>query len=313
MFTPVYRGRFAPSPTGPLHLGSLVSALASYLDARAHKGTWLVRIEDIDPPREMTGAVDLILRCLEAHGLHWDESVIYQSQRHSAYEETLQQLREKGLIYPCSCTRQDLASMGRIYNGHCRHHPPVSGTPSALRVMLTNSISSSPESAPITRFNDLFQGQQTHNLVEDGGDPILKRKDGLYAYPLAVVVDDAAQGITHIIRGMDLLEVTARQVFLFELLGFKTPIYGHVPLITFADGLKLSKQNRAPALVNEKASQNLWQALDFLGQNPPYELLHAPVNTLIEWGVANWDRNKVRGQTRIYTESTALTANEPTP
>lgn len=293
-------------------MGSLVSALASYLDARAHQGSWLVRIEDIDPPREMPGAADLILRCLDDHGLHWDESVLYQSHRAEAYEATLAHLESLQVLYPCNCTRQDLAKMGRIYNGHCRHQPIKPEPPAALRVMLLDFPAHSSGIPPvaITYFEDIFQGIQQENLIETGGDPILKRKDGLYAYPLAVVVDDAEQKITHVIRGMDLLEVTARQVFLFGLLNQATPLYGHVPLITFADGLKLSKQNRAPALIAAKAHENLWQALEYLGQNPPIELQREPIEQILQWATTHWDRSKVCGQSRVYTNNTDQPSNQ---
>lgn len=280
-----YIGRFAPSPSGPLHFGSLVSALGSFLHARSPGGQWLVRMEDIDPPREQPGAADVILRCLEAHQLHWDSQVLYQSQRHSAYEATLAKLDARGLLYACDCTRQDLQAMGGIYQGRCRHRQVDRQQPHALRLKLYPDQASELD---WLAFDDLFQGQQRQNLRQTVGDPILKRKDGLYAYQLAVVVDDLFQQITHVIRGQDLLEVTARQIALFQLLGAQAPVYGHLPLALNPQGQKLSKQNLAPALDERQAGNNLWQALGFLGQNPPAELADAGPGEILAWALAHW-------------------------
>jgi glutamyl-Q tRNA(Asp) synthetase len=279
-----YTGRFAPSPTGPLHFGSLVSALGSFLHARAQGGRWLVRMEDIDPPREQPGAAEAILLCLEAHQLLWD-GLLYQSQRGAAYEETLVKLDSLGLLYACDCTRQDLHTMGGIYQGRCRHRQVDRRQPHALRLRL---YPDQPGDADWLEFEDLFQGRQRQNLRQTVGDPILKRKDGLYAYQLAVVADDLFQQITHVIRGQDLLEVTARQIALFRLLEAEAPVYGHLPLALNAQGQKLSKQNLALALDNRCATNNLWQALVFLGQNPPAELTGAEPGELLAWATANW-------------------------
>lgn len=285
-----YIGRFAPSPTGPLHLGSLVAALASYLHAHVHNGQWLVRMEDLDPPREQPGAAAAILRSLETHGLHWHGSVLYQSARLPAYAEALEQLQSADLIYACDCTRQDLQAMGGIYNGRCRQRPVDTNKPYALRLKLYDT----PQfPATQLRFTDLLQGEQVQDLRRDTGDPIVKRKDGLFAYQLAVVADDIAQGVTHVIRGMDLLEVTARQMVLFQLLGCQAPEFGHVPLVLNDSGQKLSKQNLAPALDSAHAANNLWQALVFLGQNPPTDLGSVNgtggVDEILAWARSHWN------------------------
>lgn len=294
-----YRGRFAPSPTGPLHFGSLVSALASYLDARHHHGQWLVRMEDLDPPREQAGAADSILSCLEDHGLQWDETVAYQSQRYALYEEYLDRLRQQQLLYPCDCTRQDLQTMGGIYNGRCRQRQVDPKQPHALRLKVYDLPDLHP--AEEICFIDLIQGPQCQQLRREAGDQILKRKDGLYAYQLGVVVDDIEQGITHIIRGSDLLEVTARQIFLFKLLEAPVPEFGHVTLATQPNGQKLSKQNLAPALDPNEASSNLWHALEFLHQQPPQELKGASPAELLAWASTNWQLRAIHGLSAIYT------------
>jgi glutamyl-Q tRNA(Asp) synthetase len=294
-----YIGRFAPSPTGPLHFGSLVSALASYLDAHHNGGKWLVRMEDLDPPREQAGAADTILRCLKEYGLEWDDAVLYQSERWDIYEDYLSQLRQQGLLYACDCTRQDLQSMGGIYNGRCRTRTVDTSLPHAQRMKLYDL----PLGFPCTdelRFSDLIQGEQIQNLRTEAGDQTLKRKDGLYAYQLAVVVDDIEQNITHIIRGSDLLDVTARQIFLFQRLNAPVPAFGHVTLASQTNGQKLSKQNFAPALELKDAGINLWQALAFLGQNPPQELCGAAPGELLSWGKANWNRSAIFGLSAVY-------------
>lgn len=298
--TNLYIGRFAPSPTGPLHFGSLITALASYLDAKANSGQWLVRMEDIDPPREQPGAADSILRCLEGHGLLWDGAVIYQSQRHSAYQDCLDYLRSRDWIYPCGCSRQDLASMGGIYDGRCRHRRVDLSKPHSLRLKLYD-IPDHP-SADEVHFDDLIQGHQAQNLRTQAGDQILKRRDGFFAYQLAVVVDDITQGITHIIRGADLLEVTGRQLFFFGLLGAPQPAFGHLPLAMNASGQKLSKQNHARAISVNQASRNLWRGLEFLGQNPPSDLARAPTGEILDWGLHHWRRDGISGLAHFYPD-----------
>lgn len=298
--TSPYRGRFAPSPTGPLHFGSLITALASFLDAKANRGQWLVRMEDLDPPREQPGAADLILQALETHGLEWDETLIYQSSRHSAYEASLNGLIARELAYPCTCSRQQLAAMGGIYDGRCRARQRDDNSPQAIRLKLYD-IPGHPCDDSI-EFVDLFQGAQSQNLRTQAGDQILKRRDGFYAYQLAVVVDDIFQGITHIIRGSDLLEVTARQLRLFDLLEAPRPVYGHIPLALQANGQKLSKQNQAKALDNNKAGRNLWHGLAFLGQNPPADLARASTSELLDWAQAHWQPQAIKGLGYWYQE-----------
>lgn len=293
---PTYIGRFAPSPTGLLHFGSLVSALASYLDAHHNRGQWLVRMEDIDPPREQAGAAAAILRSLEDHGLQWDGAVIYQSQRLEFYAHHLTHLQALNLIYPCNCSRQVLNTMAGIYNGRCRTRSIDTTQPHALRLKVFDlpTEAAALERAELLTFADLIQGIQQQNLRRDVGDQILKRKDGLFAYQLAVVVDDIAQHITHVIRGSDLLDVTARQIFLFRRLQTPAPEFGHVTLATNPNGQKLSKQNLAPPLQSVDAGPNLWRALTFLGQDPPKELYAARPNELLEWGKQNWELAKIK-------------------
>lgn len=297
---PGYIGRFAPSPTGPLHFGSLVSALASYLDAKSNGGKWLVRMEDLDPPREQPGAARAILQSLEDHGLHWDGKVIYQSQRSHAYQVCLDALLQARFAYPCICSRQDLTAMGGIYDGRCRKRPVDSHQICSLRLKLYDL----PDrvTTELIQFEDLIQGTQTQNLRSEAGDQILKRRDGLYSYQLAVVVDDIAQGITHIIRGSDLLDVTARQLFFFDLLEAPLPQFGHVPLAMQANGQKLSKQNHARAIDSNLASRNLWQGLAFLGQKPPTDLVDASTSECLDWALHHWQREVIQGVSRLYEE-----------
>jgi glutamyl-Q tRNA(Asp) synthetase len=270
-----YRGRFAPSPTGPLHFGSLVAAVASFLDARANGGDWLVRIEDVDTTRTVPGAEAQILRSLEAHGLGWDGEVVRQSERAALYEAALQRLRADARVYRCRCSRKEISDSGlrgpegAIYPGTCRALCLGNQTPGADR-MLTDR-------QPIA-FVDRVQGRIEQDLEREIGDFVLKRRDGLHAYQLAVVVDDAAQGIDHVVRGADLLWSTPRQVLLQRALGLGQPRYLHVPIATNERGEKLSKQTLAPAIREDEACGNLRRALVFLGQVPceggrPSELL----------------------------------------
>ncbi len=280
-----YRGRFAPSPTGPLHLGSLIAALASFLDARQHGGAWLVRMEDLDPPREEPGAADAILRSLEAHALHWDEDVLWQSQRAAAYARILAGLERQGKLFNCDCTRAMLGPGGSC-NGRCEGHQQDVATPFARRVCVA--------AGSVIEFTDEVQGLQRCALGEELPDFVLRRKDGLDAYQLAVVVDDEYQGITHIVRGSDLLDSTARQIYLQQLLGYPTPHYAHLPVITNELGQKFSKQNHAPALDSANASQNLRAALGFLQQASPPAELHSPGEILAHatehWSLASLPR-----------------------
>ncbi len=277
-----YIGRFAPSPTGPLHFGSLVAAVASYCDAKAHQGQWLVRIEDIDPPRIQVGASDIILAQLQAYGLIPDDNVIYQQSRYAAYEAALASLSEQQGIFYCTCSRTQLQGQSR-YPGTCRtHHKPLNECAIRLRVNDNSFVS----------FNDLILGVQHSVLDEELGDFVIKRRDGLYAYQLAVVVDDAWQGVTHIIRGADLLDNTARQIYLQRCLGVPTPIYGHIPLAIDHLAQKLSKQNLAQAIPTPANPQLLLSALHHLGQAvPPSSLTTCP--EILNFAVSVWRREDI--------------------
>jgi glutamyl-Q tRNA(Asp) synthetase len=285
-----YVGRFAPSPTGPLHIGSLVAAVASFLDARAAGGRWLVRMEDLDRPRCEPGAADTILHQLEAYGLHWDGAVIHQSQRDDAYAEALAALQAIGAAYSCACTRSQLAQAPRnhegeiIYPGTCRNGLAAGAIARAWRVRVPDAV---------LGFHDRIHGELTQNLARDVGDFIVRRADGLFAYQLAVVVDDAFQGITHIVRGADLLWNTPRQIHLQSLLGLSTPAYAHVPLVTNAAGQKLSKQTLAPSLPGTGRGAVLAQALAVLGHPPPPGLNEAAPAALLAWAVTHWQIGNV--------------------
>jgi glutamyl-Q tRNA(Asp) synthetase len=255
-----YRGRFAPSPTGPLHQGSLLAALASFLDARHNGGSWLLRMEDLDPPREEAGAARCILDSLHHHGLHWDGDVLFQSRRDAAYAAALERLAAGGHLFSCDCTRALLGPDGACC-GRCRERQGQLAYPAATRVAV-------PPDCHI-EFADQIQGVVSTALGAATADFVVKRKDGLYAYQLAVVVDDAWQGISHVVRGSDLLDSSARQIFLQQLLGHPTPRYCHIPVVTDGSGQKLSKQNHAPALDDHNAPANLRAALGFLYQQEP--------------------------------------------
>ncbi|GIX31911.1 MAG: glutamyl-Q tRNA(Asp) synthetase [Porticoccaceae bacterium] len=280
-------GRFAPSPSGPLHFGSLVAALASWFHIRRLGGRWLVRIEDLDPPREVPGAADLILHQLEAHGLTWDGEVLRQSRRCARYEEILEALSQGGHTYPCSCSRTEVAAMGGRYDGRCRRRPPPEG-PWAVRLHVPAELE--------VDFDDLYQGPQRGRPADPGGDFVVRRRDGLFSYQLAVVVDDLDQGVTHVVRGADLLESTPRQLWLFRLLGAEPPRYGHVAVAVNRFGQKLSKQNHAPSLDRAPPAANLRAALAFFGLVAPADLVSP--EELLAWGLAHWHRAWVGGPPR---------------
>lgn len=279
-------GRFAPSPTGPLHFGSLIAAVASYCEAKIQAGKWLLRMENLDRPREMAGAADIILQQLEDFGFEWDGEVVYQSERSELYADALDSLKQQNLVYPCTCTRKEIADSstqlgieGVIYPGTCLHHPLKANAPCAWRIKVPNRD---------IGFEDAIQGFIKQNLSTDIGDFILKRADGLFAYQLAVVVDDAEQGITHIVRGADLLDSTPRQIYLQQKLGISTPLYAHVPVACNSSGEKLSKQTLAPSLDIKYRSISLHEALTFLGQQPPAQLKHENIQTLWQWTFSHW-------------------------
>lgn len=284
-----YIGRFAPSPTGPLHFGSLVCALASYLDAKAHHGQWLLRMEDLDPPREEPGAADAILYSLEQHGLLWDGELLWQSTRLNAYTQHLEQLRQGEWIYNCRCTRSRIAQLNGVYDGRCRKANYPDNQATAQRINLSHPC------APTTIicFEDRLIGACKEYLTRDVGDFILQRKDGLFAYQLAVVVDDIYQGITHVVRGNDLLDSTGRQLFLFQVLDSPAPQYAHIPIVVDKQSNKLSKQTHAQPIDDNKASTNLWWATQVLGLQPPTVLINASVNDILLWATTQWDIKKV--------------------
>jgi glutamyl-Q tRNA(Asp) synthetase len=341
-----YRGRFAPSPTGPLHFGSLAAAVGSYLDAKQHHGTWLVRMEDLDTPRCTADAADDILRTLEAFGLHSDEPVLYQSQRTAAYDEALQQLQASGAVYPCCCTRKEIADSalhgieGLVYPGTCRdgipsgregrawrtrtdylyRHSRAGGNPAIQNAFCSNPLDSRlrgitsdlparglsrmassstndevHDIAGAVTFDDTVQGLISQHLESEIGDFVVKRADGLFAYQLAVVVDDAFQGITHVVRGADLLASTPRQIYLQRLLGLATPAYMHLPVAVNAAGEKLSKQTLATPLDTSQAVATLLLALDFLRQRPPAELAGCDVRTVLDWAIQHWNSKNLIG------------------
>jgi glutamyl-Q tRNA(Asp) synthetase len=313
-----YRGRYAPSPTGPLHFGSLVAAVGSYLEAKTRGGLWLLRMEDLDSPREQPGAADAILRTLEACGLGWDGEVLYQSRRGEAYRAALARLQQRGLVYSCACTRREIAdsilafapasgassahsaplacASGRgaggeggqndspIYPGTCRNGLAPGKTARATRVRVDDSV---------IEFEDALQGKLSQNLAAAVGDFVLLRADGLYAYQLAVVVDDAEQGITDVVRGADLLASTPRQIYLQRLLGLPAPRYLHLPAAVNAAGEKLSKQTRAAPVDARDPVPALAQVMDFLGQAPPAQLRRAPLAEFWRWALAHWDAKNI--------------------
>ena len=282
-----YIGRFAPSPTGPLHFGSLYTALASFLQARSQQGLWLLRIDDLDTPRNIKGSADSILKTLDAFGLHWDDSVVYQSQYLDVYHEILDQLVKDKLIYPCTCSRKTLTA---IYSGVCRDKQTLPNSPYSLRIKTDNRIIS---------FKDELQGLISHNLAEQHGDFILKRKDQIIAYQFAVVIDDDRQHINHVVRGFDLLDSTPRQIYLQQILGLVTPDYMHVPVIIDEQGYKLSKQTRATAVDLKKPHAVIFELLTLLKQNPPSELQHAPSTELLSWAIEHWNPAMLKNLTAI--------------
>jgi glutamyl-Q tRNA(Asp) synthetase len=283
--SPRYIGRFAPSPTGDLHFGSIVAAVASYLQARSRGGRWLIRIEDIDPPREVAGSATAILRDLEAFGMAADEPVLYQSTRFEAYREASKTLIADGHAFWCGCSRSELPP-GGIYPGTCRDGLPADKQPRSLRLRVT---------ADPVRFVDAVQGAFEVDLAATAGDFVIRRADSLPAYQLAVVVDDAWQGVTEVVRGADLLDSTARQVYLQRCLGLPTPDYVHVPLVTGADGRKLSKRDASDPVSSRTPEGLLEAALRFLGQPCPRGL---SLTDLWAWAESHWAVSKIPAASR---------------
>jgi len=298
MTTPPYRGRFAPSPTGPLHFGSLVAALGSCLDARSHGGEWLLRMEDLDTTREVTGAADLILTTLEGFGFAWDGPVIYQSRRRKAYEEALHSLLERGLAYPCGCSRREIAESaatgeeGPIYPGTCRSGLAPGRRPRSIRLLTRDDT---------LGFEDRIQGLRCQNPAREVGDFVIRRADGLHAYQLAVVVDDAWQGISHVVRGADLLASTPRQKWLQQALELASPGYAHLPLAVDSGGRKLSKHYRDAPVDPRRPLPGLLQALAFLRQPLPPQP-PADLDEFWKWAVAHWSIATVPPRWKLVAE-----------
>ncbi|MDR3087433.1 MAG: tRNA glutamyl-Q(34) synthetase GluQRS [Azoarcus sp.] len=287
-----YVGRFAPSPSGPLHFGSLIAALGSALEARRCGGRWLVRIEDVDTPRSVPGMADAILATLERFGFTWDGEVMWQSRRTGAYADALERLKAGGHVFPCACSRREMAEVpdsalardgSRRYPGFCRNGLPPGRAPRAWRVKADGRIA----------FNDAIQGPQEEELARDVGDYVVFRADGQFAYQLAVVVDDAGQGVTHVVRGADLLGSTARQIHLQNVLGLSVPAYAHLPVAVNAAGEKLSKQTLARAVDEIPPARALTAALAFLGQHPPAGLARASLAEVWSWALACWRLDRV--------------------
>jgi glutamyl-Q tRNA(Asp) synthetase len=285
-------GRFAPSPTGDLHFGSLVSAVGSYLEAKSAGGTWLLRIEDIDPPREIAGSATRIINDLERLGMLSDEPVLYQSSRLEAYQHAIDHLIQKGLAYPCACSRKDLPDSG-IYPGTCRHGIADGKEPRSIRLNV--------ESSGDYSFRDRLQGLVTHTNQSPGGDFVIRRADGLFAYQLAVVVDDHRQGVTQVVRGADLLDSTTWQICLQKALGFPTPEYMHLPVALSADGKKLGKRFQTDPVSNLDPAGVITQALRFLGHNPPNGI---SFTTLWDWALNNWNSDHIPRHKSILPDET---------
>ncbi len=281
----IYKGRFAPSPTGAVHFGTLLAAVGSYLQAKKNHGEWIIRMEDVDLTRKVEGADTDILHTLEAFGFEWQGEVLYQSAQNEYYEDALQQLIKQSLVFPCLCTRKQLAESGSdIYPGNCRQRPLPEKNEHALRVIA--------DDINIT-FHDAIMGEQSQHMAKQCGDFIIKRRDGLFAYQLAVVVDDAMQGISEIVRGADLLDSTPRQIYLQQRLGYNTPTYCHLPLAVDASGNKISKSEGAAKVDIKNREKQLCEVLAFLGQQPPTDLSACNIDDIWQWAINNWNIHAV--------------------
>lgn len=303
MVTP-YRGRFAPSPSGPLHFGSLVAATTSYLQALANNGEWWLRVEDIDPPREVAGASDAIVSSLAVHGFTWTGEPRYQSKNREQHYAAIKELLDSGQAYPCTCTRKHIRATaksgptGPIYPGTCRNRPDSSMSADAalgdddraIRIRTSDEL---------VGFTDRLQGRIEHRIRSQIGDILILRKNNLIAYHLAVVVDDHAQGMTEIVRGVDLLESTPIQIFLQRMLGLTTPAYLHFPIAVDSSGDKLSKQTGAQPVNDATPVRNLLRCLEFLGQQPPDDLSDSTVAVIWEWARENWRPEQLSGVQKL--------------
>lgn len=289
-----YSGRFAPTPSGHLHFGSLLAALASFLDARNHAGRWLIRIEDLDQPRCVDGGAEHILNTLEAYGLQADGEILYQSRRLALYQSVMQRWLDEGHAYYCDCSRRDIAEHGGIYPGTCRNRNLPARDDHAIRLKVPDQ--------PIA-FVDRLQGRFSQNLASEVGDVVIRRRDGIVAYQLAVVVDDIEQGITDIVRGADLLDSTPRQLWLYQLLGASVPRYLHIPLVMREDGEKLSKRLGSAPLHPDQAPATLFRALAALAQQPPAALRVAPVSEQLAWAVEHWRPSRLPARQQVLESS----------
>ncbi len=298
MNTKKYIGRFAPSPTGPLHFGSLVTAVASYFQAKTQGGKWLLRIEDIDTLREQKGASNSILKILEAHHLQWDNEVVYQSLRQDSYFHAIEQLQKLNRLFRCQCSRKTIMQQNlkqrynsklqtsSVYPGTCRHKIISPDKPHSLRLLAGDQT---------IQYTDVIQGIQTEN-IKHTGDFVVQKRDGSISYQLAVAIDDATQKITEVIRGVDLITSCSRQILILSLLNYPIPQYCHLPVVCHIDGSKLSKQTGAMALHESKATLQLWTALWYLSQMPPNELKTTNIEELHQWAMQNWNISKISNQ-----------------
>lgn len=282
-----YTSRFAPSPTGHLHLGSVYTALASFIDAKANCGLWKLRFDDLDNTRNIAGATDSILKTLETLGLHWDGEVDFQSKHLNEYQAVLNDLLKAEKIYRCECSRKDVTS---IYSQRCRNKNIAATIPHSLRIKTYDK--------QIT-FNDGLQGRISHNLMLQHGDFILKRRDDIIAYQFAVVLDDFRQDINHVVRGLDLLNETPKQIFLQQVLNFPTPTYSHIPILVNQQGQKLSKQTLAASVHLIKPNLVLFQLLQLLNQNPISELKTASIEEILHWAILNWQISALKEKLQL--------------
>jgi glutamyl-Q tRNA(Asp) synthetase len=293
-----YTGRFAPSPTGAPHLGTLIAALAGYLQARTNQGAWLLRIEDVDTTRRVPGADDAILRTFDKFGFEWDAEVVWQSNRSALYQLALAQLDADGRVFPCTCSRkllaQTAADQSGIYPGTCRAKKLPFPHEHAVRIRVPDTV---------IHFSDAIMGEYQQSLANECGDFVIRRRDGLFAYQLAVVVDDALQGVTEVVRGADLLDSTPRQIFLQQCLHYRQPDYLHVPLILDHEGRKLSKAEGAAELDPDRPAKSFHAALCHLGQQPPADLARAGLVDLWQWALENWDAHKIPADHRVIKSS----------
>lgn len=300
----VHAGRYAPSPTGDLHKGSLLAALAAFFQARSHKAPWYMRVDDLDTPRVIPGKSLEILNTLEAFGLHWDGAVLYQSRRNSIYEDVIARLNKGNYLFDCGCTRREARAgpygpEGPIYPGTCRYGLPAGRAPRSVRIKVGDAT---------VAVTDGIQGHYSQCLAADIGDFVLRRADGIVAYQLATVVDDAAQGVAEVVRGADLMSSTPRQIFLNEALGHARLTYAHVPILVDRRGRKLGKSNGALALDRNRRSNELVEALMLLGQTPPQGLAAESIDRIIEWGIDHWQLEAVPARTCINVEDTGAMA-----